>query len=339
MFRRSNGSSCLARLSVMGLSLAAVGQQSIAASGNAASVWNRPSDIKAITDIEHRLADSSKVEKLSDLLAENVVLLDVYAPSVRRGRQAVIDAYRGHRDMMQGSTVRYTEMSVVSTPNFACSASQLRYDVKDEPGAGLKELRKLDIFKKIGGRWQLIQQHISGALDRETYKATRKPLPVRGPLSWKDAKFSDVAVGPEVARHGIVDWTERALREVGLDSAMKFIAPGKDVLVYGEFNPGNLRTREEVTAYWEPLYSSFSGLKVESPVFEVDSDGLLGAQIDTQNITIAMKDGTRPRIAIRQSDCLRQFDGKWLTFMEAVSYTVDKKSGQAIMPSSAVKKQ
>ena len=80
-----------------------------------------------------------------------------------------------------------------------------------------------------------------------------------------------------------------------------------------------------------------SGLEVESLVFEVDSDGLLGAQIDTQNINIAMRDGTRPRTAIRQSDCLRQFHGKWQTFLEALSYAVDKKSGQAIMPSSIVK--
>lgn len=336
MFRQAIVYCPLARISVLGLSLLTLGQQSIAASG-AASVWNRPADIKAITDIENRLADSAQVDTLSDLLAENVVMLDVYAPSVRRGRQAVIDAYREHRDLMQSSKGHYAEMSVVSTPNFACSASQIRYEVKGQAGGLAKEFRKLDVFKKVGGRWQLIQQHISVALDRETYKATNKPLPVRGALSWKDAKFSEVAVDPDAARHGIMEWTERALREVGLDSAMKFIAPGQDVLVYGEFNPGNLRTREEVTAYWGPLYSSFSGLEVESPVFEVDSDGLLGAQIDTQNITIAMKDGTRPRIAIRQSDCLRRFDGKWQTFLEAVSYTVDKKSGQAIMPSAAMK--
>jgi len=222
-------------------------------------------------------------------------------------------------------------MSVVSTPNFACSASQIRYDVKDQAGGGAKEFRKLDVFKKIGGRWQLIQQHISVALDRQTYTATVNPLPVRGALTWQDAKFSNVPVDVESARRGIVDWTEQALREVGLHSAMKFIAPGQDVLVYGEFNPGNLRTREEVTAYWGPLYNSFSGLEVQSPVFEVDSDGLLGAQIDTQNITIAMKDGTRPRISIRQSDCLRQFDGKWQTFLEAVSYTVNRETGQAIV--------
>ncbi|WP_257539166.1 nuclear transport factor 2 family protein [Sphingobium sp. CFD-1] len=331
MVHWSNGCCRLVRISIMSLSLVTAGQPSIAAAGSAKSVWNRPADIKAIRALESRLANSANAEDLSGLLADNVVLLDAYAPSVRRGRQEVIDAYRGHRDVLRSGQGRYTEMSVVSTPNFACSASQIRYDVKDQAGGGAKEFRKLDVFKKIGGRWQLIQQHISVALDRQTYTATVNPLPVRGALTWQDAKFSNVPVDVESARRGIVDWTEQALREVGLHSAMKFIAPGQDVLVYGEFNPGNLRTREEVTAYWGPLYNSFSGLEVQSPVFEVDSDGLLGAQIDTQNITIAMKDGTRPRISIRQSDCLRQFDGKWQTFLEAVSYTVNRETGQAIV--------
>jgi ketosteroid isomerase-like protein len=336
MLRPSNGYGRLARISFLGLCLVGISQHSIAASGRDVSVWNRPADVKAITDIEDRLANSATAENLSNLLAEKIVLLDAYAPAVRRGRQEAIEAYREDKELLGGVKGRYTEMSVVSTPSFACSASQVRYDVPNRNGSA-KEFRKLDVFKKIDGRWQLIQQHISVALDRKSYKATEKPLPIRGGLTWKGTKFDNVAVEPEAARHGIVDWTERALREVGLDSAMKFIAPGKDVLVYGEFNPGNLRTREEVTAYWGPLYNSFSGLQVESPVFEVDSDGLLGAQIDTQNITINMKDGTRPRIAIRQSDCLRQFDGKWQTFLEAVSYTIDKKTGQAVMLSAAAK--
>lgn len=337
MFRQSNGYSRLARISLLGLCLAGTGQQTIAASDSGVSIWNRPADIQAITEIENQLANSATAAHLTDLLADNVVLLGAYAPSVRRGRQEVIDAYRGQQKMLEGRKGQYSEISIVSTPNFACSASQIRYDGNAGGEEGAKEFRKLDVFKKIDGRWQLIQQHISVALDRDSYRATEKSLPVRGALTWKDAKFSDVAIAPAAARHAIVDWTERALREVGLDSAMKFIAPGQDVLVYGEFNPGNLRTREEVTAYWGPLYNSFSGLEVESPVFEADSDGLLGAQIDTQNITINMKDGTRPRIAIRQSDCLRQFDGKWQTFLEAVSYTVDKTTGQAVMSSPTAK--
>ncbi len=311
-----------------------------AESGHASEVqknpagWNRPVDVEAIRSIENRMADTSNVESLGDVVADKAVLVDAYLPAVSRGKAQVLDAYRKYRDALGGRRGQFTEISVVSTPNFACSASQIRFDGAGEgAGKGPAEYRKLDVFRKIEGRWQLIQQHISTAIDRKTGVTTAAALPVRGALTWNSASFSSKAIEPEVARKGIVDWTDRALREVGLESAMKFFAPDEDVLLYGEFDPGNIRTRPEVTAYWGPLYNSFSGLHVVSPVYEVDSDGLLGAQIDTQDIVIDMKDGSHPQLSIRQSDCLRQFDGKWQTFMEMVSYPVDRATGKAMMRS------
>lgn len=310
-------------------------QPSIAASprSNPAN-WNMPADLEAIRSIENRMADTSDVDSLADVVSDQAVLVDAYLPAVSRGRASILDAYRRYREALAGSRGRFTEISIISTPRFACSASQIRFDV---PAPGNRttpaEYRKLDVFKKIGGRWQLIQQHISAAIDRRTGMVAAGPLPVRGPLEWNVASLGRKAIKPQVARKGIVDWTDRALREVGLESAMKFIAPGQDVLLYGEFNPGNLRTRAEVTGYYGPLYNSFSGLHVVSPLYEADSDGLLGAQIDTQDITIDMKDGSRPQLSIRQSDCLRQYGGKWRTFMEMVSYPVDRATGKASMRS------
>ncbi|WP_068071598.1 YybH family protein [Novosphingobium lentum] len=308
-------------------------QPSIAASPRAGrAVWNRPADLEAIRSIENRMADTANVDGLGNIVSDQAVLVDAYVPAVSRGRAAILEAYRKYRETLAGSKGRFTEMSVISTPGFACSASQIRFDVP-APGHGTTpaEYRKLDVFKKIGGRWQLIQQHISQAIDRKTGMVAAGPLPVRGPLAWNAASLSRKAIDPEAARQGIVDWTDSALREVGLESAMKFFAPGHDVLLYGEFNPGNIRTRAEVTGYYGPLYNSFSGLHVVNPLYEADSDGLLGAQIDTQDIVIDMNDGSRPRLSIRQSDCLRQYDGKWQTFMEMVSYPVDRATGKAMM--------
>lgn len=333
MIRNSSKSAIIAAVTICAALQPFSLQPSMAASpGAGRAVWNRPADLEAIRAIENRMADTSNADGLGDLVSDRAVLVDAYVPAVSRGRASILDAYRRYRDALGGSKGRFTEISVISTPHFACSASQIRFDVP-APGTAATpaEYRKLDVFKKIGGRWQLIQQHISAAIDRKTGMVATAPLPVRGPLAWNSASLSRKSITPEAARKGIIDWTDRALREVGLESAMKFFAPGHDVLLYGEFNPGNLRTRAEVTGYYGPLYNSFSGLHVVSPLYEADSDGLLGAQIDTQDIVIDMKDGSRPHLSIRQSDCLRRYDGNWQTFMEMVSYPVDRTTGKAIM--------
>jgi ketosteroid isomerase-like protein len=322
---------------VVGLSFAALilpfgAPQSAAAAGGGKSSWNRPADTRAILAIENKLADSALAPELGNTLSDEVVLLEPNSSDPKRGKAAVLRSYREHKDALGGAKGRYLEISIVTTPNFACSASQIRYETK-KPGGGASptELRKLDAFKKVGGRWRLIQQHISAATDRETGHVTEQPLVVRGPLTWKNSTFNEAADDPKASTQAILQWTEHALLEPNLTSAMLTIAPGKDVMIYPEFQPANLRGRDEVAAYWGPLYNSFDGLHVSNPLLLADSDGLLGAQVDTQDITIDMKDGSKPQISIRQSDCLRQYDGNWHTFLEAVSYAVDKSTGKAVI--------
>jgi len=170
-------------------------QPSMAASpGAGRAVWNRPADLEAIRSIENRMADTSNADGLGDLVSDQAVLVDAYVPAVSRGRASILDAYRRYRDALGGRKGRFTEISVISTPHFACSASQIRFDV---PASGIPttpvEYRKLDVFKKIGGRWQLIQQRISAAIDRQTGMVAAGPLPVRGPLEWNHGRFAGLA--------------------------------------------------------------------------------------------------------------------------------------------------
>lgn len=341
MFRKSFTSASCARTVVLAALLPLVMPHAMAAApGGNQPGWNRPADLQAIQSIENRMANTADVDGLADVVADQAVLVDAYVPAVSRGRAGVLAAYRHYRDALAGRMGQFTEISVITTPGFACSASQIRFDVPAPgTGKGRAEYRKLDVFKKIGGRWQLIQQHISAAVDRQTGMVTADPLIVRGPLVWDTASLSSAAITAQDGRKGVIDWTDRGLREVGLEAAMTFFAPTRDVLLYGEYNPANIRTRTEATAYYGPLYKSFSGLHVVNPLYEADSDGLLGAQIDTQDITIAMNDGSKPQLSLRQSDCLRQFDGKWHTFMEMVSFPIDRATGKAVMRSATFKTQ
>lgn len=310
-----------------------------AETGDTQVQWNRPADLQAIKSIEDRMAASADSSEFGDILSNHVVLVDAYLPAVHKGPEAVLEAYSRHKKALAGAKGRYTEINIISTPTFACSAAQIRYDVAAPDGTkSTAEYRKLDAFQKIAGRWQLVQQHISAAIDPKTGKVATQPLQVRGPLTWDKASLSKVAQTPEAARKGILDWTDRALREVGLEAAMKFFAPTQDVLLYGEYYPGNIRTRAEVTDYYGPMYKTFANLHVKNPLYEVDTDGLLGAQIDAQDVTIDMTDGSQKLISIRQSDCLRQIDGKWETFLEMVSFPVDRDTGKAVMQSEGFRR-
>jgi hypothetical protein len=70
---------------------------------------------------------------------------------------------------------------------------------------------------------------------------------------------------------------------------------------------------------------------VKMPVFSDDSDGSFGVQIDTQDMELMMKDGSKKYISLRQSDCMRRVHGKWYSFFEMISYPVDAKTGKSIM--------
>jgi hypothetical protein len=75
--------------------------------------------------------------------------------------------------------------------------------------------------------------------------------------------------------------------------------------------------------------SSFTEVALTMPLFTADSDGSFGVQIDTQHLTLTMKDGSKRAIALRQSDCMRRVDGKWYSFLEMISYPTDAKTGKA----------
>jgi hypothetical protein len=120
-----------------------------------------------------------------------------------------------------------------------------------------------------------------------------------------------------------------------IDQMMAYYGPDDDTLVYDTFAPGEMRGLKEIHDYYAPLLGSYNGIKVKMPVFVADSDGSFGVQIDTQDMKLAMKDGSTRYISLRQSDCVRRVNGKWYSFFEMVSYPVDPKTGKSTMENPA----
>ena len=65
--------------------------------------------------------------------------------------------------------------------------------------------------------------------------------------------------------------------------------------------------------------------------FTADTDGYLGAQIDTQSLTVQTKDGKMFKQTLRQSDCLHYAGGHWYSVFDELSFPVDLKTGKAVM--------
>ncbi|MDB6063026.1 MAG: nuclear transport factor 2 family protein [Verrucomicrobiaceae bacterium] len=303
----------------------------------AASLWNQPADVQAITEIENVMAGATDAQQLIQHFAPNATVLDAFAPGIHEGKDQILKALTQKLASVKTIDHKITEINIATDGKFACSAAQIHYDYALKDGAThAAEFRQLDAFKKVDGKWQLIQQQVSQPVDFKTTAVvmngtTSSALPVRGAIKWIDTSFGDKAIAPAAAIDEIKDWTERALRVTGIGPAMHFYGPGDDVLLYGEFYPGNIRGLKGIENFYGPIMNSYSSIEVKNPVFAADSDGLLGAQIDTQVLKLHMNDGSKRDIAIRQSDCLRRVNGQWHTFLEMVSFPIDRDTGKAVM--------
>ena len=87
--------------------------------------------------------------------------------------------------------------------------------------------------------------------------------------------------------------------------------------------------KNEIAEFYAPIMGSYTGISLTMPLFAVDSDGSFGVQIDTQQLTLTMKDGSTRKVALRQSDCMRRVGGKWYSFLEMVSYVADPQTMKA----------
>jgi ketosteroid isomerase-like protein len=304
----------------------------------AAPGFNDPADVKAITAIEQDFATQTSMKELIKHYAADAIVVDIFAPGIYKGKDQIYQAFEAQMSSLQSLKHKMPDFNVASNGNFACAAMQIQFSFTGKDGkSGEISLRQLDAFKKIGGKWQVIQQHISLPADPKTGMAVMNgPLPVRGPVKWSSNPLPGPAVSPEQAKAEIRKWMDVGALSTSLDMLMQYYGPGDDLIVYDTFFPGELRGLKEVRNYYAAIMNSYNSIEVKMPEFVADSDGSFGVQLDTQDMELSMKDGTKKYISLRQSDCMRRVGGKWYTFFEMISYPVDAKTGKAIMENATV---
>ena len=309
-----------------------------AAASATAADFNKPADIAAITGIEGQLAKLNTMKELIRYYAPDAVVYDAYAPGVFRGTKRIFDGFEQQFALGQSFTGAIPDMNVVSDGKFACAAMQVHFDFTLKNGTkGSITMRQLDAFKKIGGKWLIVQQHISFPMDPKTGMGLLdSPMPIRGALAWNRNSFTGPAVALPQAKKEVRSWLDAGVLSRNLDELMSYYGPTDDIIVYDMLSPpGEFRGMKEVRDGFAPVMN-FTDPQVKLLDFVVDSDGVFAVQIDAQDITITRKDGTKSNFLLRQSDCMRRMDGKWYSVFEAISVPVDGKTGKSVTKASAI---
>lgn len=299
----------------------------------AGTTFNAPADVKAIKTIEDDLALQTSMKELIKYYAPDAVVMDIFAPGIYKGTDQIYKGFEAQMGQMQTMKSAMPDINIATNGKFACAAMTLQFNATMKDGSKSSiTLRQLDAFKKIDGKWLVVQQHISLPVDAKTGMAViNGPLPVRGPIKWAENAIPAPSTTPAQAKTEIRNWMEVGALSTSLAQLMAYYGPGDDVLIYDTYFPGELRGLKEISDYYAAIMNSYNSIKVTMPEFIADSDGAFGIQIDTQEMLLDMKDGSKKKIALRQSDCMRRVNGKWLSFFEMISYPIDAKTGKAIM--------
>jgi ketosteroid isomerase-like protein len=294
--------------------------------------WNAPQDRAAIESIEHMIQVETNMDKLMPNYAPNAFVIDIFSPGIYKGADQVRAGFGPQLAKIGSIKHDIRELSIVSDGKMACAAMQIHFDTVMTDGKPLKmTVRELDAFKKIDGRWRIIQQHVALPVDAKTGLAVWDgAIASRGQFKWTPTPPSDAAVSPEQAKREIREWMDTGTLSPTVDFMMKYYEPGNNSLVYDGFYPGEMRGQKEIHDYYASMMN-YSGIKVKLPEFVADSDGTLGVQIDTQDMKITNKDGSTQYISLRQSDCMRRVGGRWVSLMELISFPIDAKTGKGIM--------
>ena len=297
------------------------------------ATFNEPADVAAIEAIENLVQTETNMDKLIDHYAPDAMVLDIYAPGIFKGRDQIKAGFAPQLALVRTMKHDIPEMNVASDGNFACAAMQIHFDTVLNSGQPLKmSVREIDAFKKIGGRWQIIQQHISLPVDAKSGTAVMDgPIRVQRPFSWSTNPLPGPATTPERAKREIRRWMEVGGASTSLAQLMDYYGPGDDTLVYDSFYPGALRGLKAIRNNYAAIMSGIAHSELKLPEFSAASDGRFGIQINTQDLRLTMKDGSTRYISLRQSDCMRRVGGKWYSFFEMISFPIDATSGKAIM--------
>jgi ketosteroid isomerase-like protein len=299
----------------------------------APAAFGNPQDLQAITAIENEMAAETDINKVMPHFADGATMADMMAPGWYEGKDQIRAAVEPQLKGVKTINYRMEEINLASDGQFACAAMRIHFDAtKTDASAVHMTIRQLDAFKKIGGRWVIVQQHLSVPADAKTAMPIfDSRVPGRGALAWAIPSAPGPAVGVTEAKAEIDTWLDASEVPKTVGEMLGYYGPRNDVIVFDFNSPAELRGRKEMYAFYAPQFTAVRNMEIHIPVRHIDGDGKFGVEISQQNLQINMKNGTSQRVSFRQSDCVRRVGSKWYSFFEMGSFPVDAKTGKAIM--------
>jgi ketosteroid isomerase-like protein len=328
------------RIQKAALALLLFGTSAISISAGAAKpsgTFNRPEDVKAVTDLEMQAAGESDVDKVMQNYAPDAVMADYITPGWYEGKDQIRSAIAPQFAAIKGFKYTMDEINVATNGTFACAATVVRFDgtTKDDKAFAVA-VRQLDAWKKIDGKWHLIQQHVSVPADPKTgVPIMNGPLTPRGPLQWAADAIPAPSQSAEQGKADIYKWLVANIIPIEVDEAVGTYGPGDDIILFDTVFPREHRGLQEYRSYFSQALAGTKSFEYRIPAFKADSDGAFGVQISTLDLKIAMQDGSTQYMSFRQSDCMRRVDGKWYSFLGMGSFPIDMKTGKAVMANPA----
>lgn len=293
-------------------------------------VFNANNDVAVIRQVEEALATELDIDKVMLHYADHAVVIDLYSPDVFQGKTEIRAGFAPQLAAIRSVKKSTPELTIATNGRFACAASQTAFETLMKDGTTTKmNVRVLDAFKKMGGKWRVVQRHLSFPVDPGTFVAQREaPIQPRT-LTWSAQPLAPASTTEEMANAEIKEFMDVGGASVGLEKLLTYYGPGDDTLLYDAFSPKAVIGKKEIADFYAPIMDSYHGISLTMPMFAVDSDGSFGVQIDTQKLTLNLKDGTTRNVALRQSDCMRRVGGKWYSFLEMISYPIDAQTMKA----------
>jgi ketosteroid isomerase-like protein len=296
----------------------------------AASALNASTDVAEIKAFEQRNAEQLNSAVLAETYAPDAVVLDYMTGGIYQGRPAIEEAFAKQLAPLAKSSANIREHNLVTDGQFACDMQTTDFRFEDRSGkTGSLSLRQMDALQKIGGKWQVVQEQVAALNDPQTGNAVMNDLQVRGDMVWPADMTLGKPLSPAQANKEIATWTNESMRVVGIDAILAYYGPREgEVAMYSPTVPGNVRGKAEMRAYYTPSMNSFESLNTKTPILKIDTDGVLGAQLDVQDIVLHLRDGKTQSLYWRQSDCVRRVGDKWYGILDMASFPVDLKTGK-----------
>jgi ketosteroid isomerase-like protein len=134
-----------------------------------------PADEKAITNVEHKLADATSVQEAMKYYdpTDEVTVFDMGGPTPEyTGQKAVRADFEKAFAGVKNVKVRFIELKVVTDGKLGMARSIQHLTATSADGKPVDiTFRQTDFLHKVNGQWKILHQHISVPIDMATGKA------------------------------------------------------------------------------------------------------------------------------------------------------------------------